>query len=161
MRILVGVDLDATGHEWLVDRTAVWAARLHATIDLVYFHPPSVPERPEHRARLAALASRLPAENRGAVRLEEGAPDEGLVRLTAEYDLIAMGGREPPALERLMKGHLATRVFRHAQCAVLVPRGDRPPPHPAARATRASNPSDRSCPWRRSPASQPASAARG
>jgi nucleotide-binding universal stress UspA family protein len=130
VRILVGVDLDATGHEWLVDRTAVWAARLRATIDLVYFHATSVAERPEHRERLTTLAARLPGLHRGAVRIEAGAPDEGLVRLTGEYDLIAMGGREPPALERLMKGHLATRVFRHAKCAVLVPRGDRPPAEP-------------------------------
>jgi nucleotide-binding universal stress UspA family protein len=125
VRILVGVDLDAGGHEWLIDRAAVWAGRLRGTIDLVYFRG-SDAERPDQRSRLEALAGRLPAERRGAVRLEPGTPDEGLVRLTGDYDLLAMGGREPPALERLMKGHLATRVFRLAKCAVLVPRGDRP-----------------------------------
>jgi nucleotide-binding universal stress UspA family protein len=124
VRILVGVDLQATGHEWLLDRAAAWARRLGGRVDLAYVLGDHV-ESPDHRAKLLAFADRLPADRRGMVRVEPGEPAEGLVRLSGEYDLIVMGGREPPALERLLKGHLATRVLRQARCAVLVPRAER------------------------------------
>jgi hypothetical protein len=35
MRALVGVDLQATGHEWLVERASLYAERLGAALDLV------------------------------------------------------------------------------------------------------------------------------
>ncbi len=125
MRILVGVDLQASGHEWLIDRAAAWAERLGGKVDLAYVLGDHA-ETPDHHARLVAFGKRLPESHRGQVRIERGEPAEGLVRLSGEYDLVFMGSREPPALERLLKGHMATRVLRQAKCAVLVPCADRP-----------------------------------
>lgn len=125
MRILVGVDLEAGGHEWLLDRAAAWAKRLGGRVDLAYVLGDHA-EAPDHRTRLLAVSLRLPEAHRGEVRVEKGEPAEGLVRLSGEYQLLFMGSREPPALERLLKGHMATRVLRQSRCAVLVPRSDRP-----------------------------------
>jgi nucleotide-binding universal stress UspA family protein len=38
--------------------------------------------------------------------------------------MLVVGSREPPALERLLHGPMATRVLRQAKCPVLVPRGE-------------------------------------
>lgn len=126
MRVLVGVDLRALGHEWLIDRSGDYAARLGAAVDLVYFLGEGS-EAPEHRRRLEELLARLPAERRGRARIETTEAAEGFVALSTEYDLMIVGSREPPALERLLKGPMATRVLRHARCAVAVPRGERAP----------------------------------
>lgn len=124
MRALVGIDLRATGHEWLVDRGALYAGRLGASLDLVYFHGGDG-EAPDHRTRIQELLARVPVEQRGAARLDPGSAEEGLVASSEEYDLVVMGSREPPALERLLRGAMATRVLTHAKCPVLVPRGER------------------------------------
>jgi nucleotide-binding universal stress UspA family protein len=126
VRILVGVDLSVGGHEWLIDRAAAWAARLAATVDLVYVLGDHA-ETADHRARLLAFSERLPPAHRGVVRVEQGQPADELVRMSEEYQLLVMGSRELPALERLLKGHLATRVLRQSRCAVLVPRADHEP----------------------------------
>lgn len=131
MKALVGIDLRASGHEWLVERIGLYAGRIGATVDLVYFLGDGS-EAPAHRAALEALLMVLPPELRGMARVEPEPPAEGLVRLSDEYAMLMVGSREPPALERLLHGPMATRVLRQARCPILVPRGE-VPPRPAPR----------------------------
>src|SRR5688572_29950586 len=107
MKVLVGIDLRATGHDWLVGRSGAYAARLRATTDLVYFLGEGS-EAPEHRKALEQLLQLLPPEVRGRARVESDPPAEGLVKLSPEYDVLVVGSREPPALERLLHGPMAT-----------------------------------------------------
>lgn len=127
MRALVGIDLRATGHEWLVDRAGLYADRLGATLDMVYFHAGTADpaEVAELRARLEELLARVPETRRGAARVEPDNAPEGFVHLSTEYEVLVIGSREPSALERLLHGPMASRVLRHAKCSVLVPRGER------------------------------------
>lgn len=124
MRALVGIDLRATGHEWLMERASLYAARLGAVLDLVYFAPDGS-DAAIHLGRLAELLESVPEALRGRARIEIAAPDEGFVQLSPEYDVLLVGSREPAMLERLLRGPMATRVLRHAKCPVLVPRGER------------------------------------
>jgi nucleotide-binding universal stress UspA family protein len=124
MRALVGVDLQATGHEWLVERASLYAERLGAALDLVYFVGDSA-DTSEYRVRLESLMPEVPAERRGRARIESATPEDGFLHLSSEYDVLVVGSREPDMLERLLRGPMATRVLRHAKCSVLVPRGER------------------------------------
>jgi nucleotide-binding universal stress UspA family protein len=124
MRALVGIDLRATGHDWLMERAALYAARLGAVLDLVYFASDGSDAAIRH-GRLVDLLESVPEALRGAARVEIAPPDEGFVQLSPEYDVLVVGSREPPALERLLRGPMATRVLRHAKCPVLVPRGEK------------------------------------
>ncbi len=127
LRALVGIDLRIDGHEWLLERAGRYAARLGATIDLVYLLG-STDDTEASRERLTAMLGTLPEAVRGIARVEAApSPEEGLVQLTADYDVTVVGNREPRALERLLKGPMASRVLRQARCPVLVPRGDEPP----------------------------------
>jgi nucleotide-binding universal stress UspA family protein len=128
MRALVGIDLRGTGHEWLVERAGLYAERLGAPLDVVYFLGDGS-EFAEYRLRLDALMQELPAAARGIARIEHGHPAEGFVQLSSEYDVLVVGSREPTALERLLHGPMAARVLRTAKCPVMVPRGERPAGH--------------------------------
>lgn len=125
MRALVGVDLQATGHEWLVERAALYAERIGAPLDLVYFLSGAA-EGVDHRVRLASLMPDVPPERKGIARIEPANPEDGFVHLSNEYDVIVVGSREPAMLERLLHGPMASRILRQARCSVLVPRGERP-----------------------------------
>lgn len=125
MRALVGIDLDAEGHHWLVERASLYSRRIGAVLDLVYFASDAA-ELPNKRARLATLLEAVEPVGRGEPRVEIASPAEGFVQLSPHYGMIVVGSREPPALERLLHGPMATRVLRHAKCPVLVPRGERP-----------------------------------
>ena len=81
--------------------------------------------------RLETLLATLPEGHRGRAWVDAAAPEAGLVSATESADLLVVGSREPAALERWMRGTMATRVLRDAQCAVLVPRAEHPPPTPA------------------------------
>jgi nucleotide-binding universal stress UspA family protein len=121
-RFLVGVDLAAPGHDWLVDRAAAYATQAGGTVDLLFAGPQD--------PRLEALMQRVPVANRGVARCVAGSPEDVLVAATAGADALVVGPREPGALERMLKGTMATRVIKGAQCAVIVARGprrDRPP----------------------------------
>jgi nucleotide-binding universal stress UspA family protein len=127
MRIAVGIDLRTTGHSWLVERAGAWARALGGIVDLVYFHNGG--DDSVHKERLDVLLATLGPAQRGHTLVESAAsPDEGLVRLTRSHDLLVVGSREPAALERWLKGPMATRVLRGAEAPVLVPRREAPPP---------------------------------
>jgi len=129
MRAVVGIDLRTDGHSWLLQRALAWGSRAGARIDLVNFGPAS--DAQERQARLQTLLETLPESFQGEARVEDAPPAEGLVQATHHADLLVVGSREPAALERWIHGPMATRVLRDAQCAVLVPRAEHPPPTPA------------------------------
>lgn len=126
MGVLVGIDLRVSGHEWLVSRAGAYALQIGTQVDLVYLLGDSA-EAPGQRQALARLLEGLPEPARGRARIEAMDPAQGLVDLSEGYALMVVGSREPPALERLLKGPMATRVLRKTRCPVLVPRGERPP----------------------------------
>ncbi|HHO52837.1 MAG TPA: universal stress protein, partial [Deltaproteobacteria bacterium] len=95
-------------------------------VDLVYLVG-NDSETSGQRDALNALLQDLPEAVRGRARIESMEPAQGLVDLSGGYDLMVVGSREPPALERLLKGPMATRVLRKTLCPVLVPRGELPP----------------------------------
>lgn len=129
MRAVVGIDLRTDGHSWLLQRAVAWGSRAGARIDLVNFGPSEGSEEPLRR--LHTLLETLPEPYRGRAWVDPSAPADGLVKLTHDADLLVVGSREPSALERWIHGPMATRVLRHARCAVLVPRAEHPPPTPA------------------------------
>ncbi len=121
MGVLVGVDLPAGGHEWLVRRAGDYARRMATKVDVVYFVTTSQGadvHLPALRSYLEALEEPIRGEPRVVVH---PSPAEGLVELSADYDLLVLGSREPPALERLIKGAMAGKVLRRSHSAVLVP----------------------------------------
>ena len=127
MRIAVGIDLRTTGHGWLVERAGAWARALEGQVDLVYFSTGG--DDATHAQRLDVLLATLGPNQRGEAKVIAGAaPAEGLVKLSRSHDLLVVGSREPAALERWLLGPMATRVLRHAEAAVLVPRREAPPP---------------------------------
>lgn len=117
MRILVGVDVQTEGHEWLVQRAGAFARQLRGTTDLVYVGG-------GEDAKLTALLELIPESERGKIVRESGDVVEGLLRAAASADVLVVGPREPGLLERMFRGPIASRVLRHAPCAVLVVRGE-------------------------------------
>jgi nucleotide-binding universal stress UspA family protein len=124
MRMVVGLDLRALEHEWLIERSTAYARRANARIDLVYCAETA---EPELVARLEALLATIPEEQRGRAVVDPHSPAEGLVELSRAADMLVVGSREPLAIDRILRGPMAARVLRHAFCPVLVPRGERVP----------------------------------
>lgn len=125
MRVVVGIDLRAQEHDWLVERSTVYAKRLGVRLDFVYCA--GGPETPEMRARLDAILAAVPEEHRGGGIVIPDSPADGLVALSREVDMLVVGSREPLAIDRLLRGPMAARVLKQAHCPVLVPRGERAP----------------------------------
>lgn len=125
MKVLVGVDLTIQGHDWLLQRASHIAGILGGTVDLVYV---ATAATPEHTALLQGLMTMLPEACRGEPRVTTGDPADGLVTLTAEYDLMIIGPREPTAFQRWLLGPMAVRVLKRARCPILVPRRESPFP---------------------------------
>lgn len=128
MRMVVGLDLRAVEHEWLLERSTVYAERMNARIDLVYCT--ETPD-PSFEQQLRRLLERIPEAHRGQPLVDPHPPAEGLVELSRACDLLVVGSREPLALDRILRGPMAARVLRTAVSPVLVPRGERAPmPNP-------------------------------
>lgn len=123
MKVIVGVDLNVQGHDWLLDRAARFAGAVGGRIDLVFVA--SQPDA-ERAAMLKGLTTLLPEAVRGDARVEVGDPAEKLIELTSEYDVLVVGPREPGALQRWLLGPMAVRVMRRSACPILVPRSQHP-----------------------------------
>jgi len=136
-RLLVGVDLKGPVQQMLVERAAHWADSLGAKLDLVYavaeriptIRDPVVAARAEkewlarhHEEQLALLRlleRHVHSKVRGDVQLRRGAPEEVLVSLSEQYDLVVVGNRERQGLAGLLLGAVAQPVVRRARCDVL------------------------------------------
>ncbi|TNE91964.1 MAG: universal stress protein [Deltaproteobacteria bacterium] len=127
MRILLGVDLRIDGHDWLVEQASNFAIRLGGQLDLLYVtgreDAPTVTGR---QKALEGLLATVPESVRGEAITRPGAPVEGLLDATANYDALVVGPREPDALTRWFVGPMAARVIHRARCPVLIPRADLP-----------------------------------
>ncbi len=121
MRVLVGIDLRTSGHRQLVRRAGEWAQRLGGQLHLAYVEP-RIGAAAEHTQRLVALLSELPEELQGGTEVRVGEPAAKLIEMSADADVLVVGSREPPVLERWLKGPMAARVLREARSPVLVPR---------------------------------------
>lgn len=125
MKVAVGLDLNLDGYAWLLERAAKFAARAMGTLDVVY-----IGDGEAFRGKLEALLATVPTAIRGRARLLPGDPEEQLVALTREVDVLVVGPREPTGLQRLFESAMAVRVLRRTACPVFVPRTDRPWPVP-------------------------------
>lgn len=140
MRVLMAVDVVGTP-EGVVDKAAVFAARLGATVDLVYVNEysatwpyvsdPAVQQvvvhewariRDDERARLEALQARLPEVCRGQVLLLEGRATQVIAERAAGYDLVIVGTHGRTGISHLMLGSVAERIVRTCPAPVLVMR---------------------------------------
>ena len=126
LKILAAIDLNTTGHDWLVGRAAGIAAAVRGSLDLLFV----TTRAGEVDARQQELATLLDTTGvQGAARVLVGHPIEVLLQETASYDALVVGPREPGALERFFLGTFATRIIRDTRCAVWVARADTLPEH--------------------------------
>ena len=109
-KMLAGVDVKGAAAEQVLVFSQVWAAHLQGTVDAVYAaasHVPTIRNKEmrqvAHREFLASLTversaldtrvATLPEAVRGIGRIETGEPEDVLVRLSREYDIILVGNR--------------------------------------------------------------------
>lgn len=127
MRILLGVDLRIDGHDWLVEQASHFASRLGGQLDLLYVSGREDASVLAGRQQaLDALLAAVPEAVRGQAVLKPGAPVDGLLEATRDYDALVVGPREPGALTRWFVGPMAARIIHRARCPVLIPRADLP-----------------------------------
>lgn len=120
MRVVVGLDLNLHGFEWLLDRAVAFVRRTEGSLDLVF-----VGEGEARQAQLVELLDTVPSSLRGEARMLQGDPATVLIELTNTYDAIVLGPREPQGIDRLFQNAMAVRVLRQSRCPVFVPRTDR------------------------------------
>lgn len=118
MRSMIGVDLQAPYHEWVVERAIPLVQMIGGQVDMSFVGP--VDE--EWRRRLETLMALVPEGQRGSVRLESGSASQKLVEWSSDYDLLVLGPREPTAIQRVLRGAIVQRVLKVSRCAVMVPR---------------------------------------
>jgi nucleotide-binding universal stress UspA family protein len=125
MKVLTGIDPRVEGHEWLITRAAAFAARLGATLDVVFVRGNRADrDVAEIRAALTAKLHNVPESQRGVARVEDGDVVDTLVKLGTEYDALVVGPRLPTGLAALLEGPIASRVLRRATVPVFVPHRD-------------------------------------
>lgn len=135
MRALVGVFLADPGVPFLL--AVDWAARLGAVLDVSLTDPNVLPwvddaevrrelthsiedARAADRHALDRLLDSLPDGLRGVRRHGEGLPDDVLVDLSSEYDLVLVGNRSRGGFTGALRGSIAEHVVRNARTDVLV-----------------------------------------
>ncbi len=118
MRSLVGVDLQAPYHEWVVERAIPLVQLIGGQVDIGFVGP----EEEESRRRLETLMALVPEPQRGEIRLESGGVSQKLVEWSDDYDLLVLGPREPSAIQRVLRGAIVQRVLKVSRCAVIIPR---------------------------------------
>ena len=135
-KLLVGVDLSGADPHWLLGEAAAWGARISGQIDMVYADPSGLSyipsptfmraarkdweqQRAPEIAHLRELMERIPEENRGEALLGGGGPDNVLVEMSGEYDLVLVGTREREGLAGYILGSVADHVVRNSRCDVL------------------------------------------
>ena len=135
VRALVGVFLADPGVPFLL--AVDWAGRLGALLDVSLTDPNVIPwvddadhrreltssvedARADDRKALDRLLASLPEGMRGVRRHGEGLPDDVLVDLAPDYDLVLVGNRPRGGLTGTLRGSIAEHVVRHARTDVLV-----------------------------------------
>lgn len=145
MKLVLAIDLHGGDPEGLVERAVPWAARLGATLDLVWVDPfgnwkPFTLDaalarqlqrevdaaRQRDLERLRALLARVPPSHRGEARALSGEPAVAIPEAARGYALLLLGPGGQLG-DRLGLGSLESQIVRHAPTSVLVLRepGDR------------------------------------
>lgn len=119
MRVRIAVD---RLHEpdAVIDVGAAWAARLGATVDLLFVHPAE--PTPEEVADHALLLKRVPAALRGVALVKRGRPADQIVTDLEGCDVLMLGTHGWRGLAHLVLGSVAERVVRTCPVPVLVLR---------------------------------------
>jgi nucleotide-binding universal stress UspA family protein len=134
VQALVGVNVHDPGRPF--ELAVRWATALGATLDISVTDPDELPfvDDPSRRKELASdleavraheralvdkLLAGLPAAMRGSRRHGEGYPDDVLVDLSSEYDVVFVGNRPRPGLVGTLRGSIGEQVVRRAFCDVL------------------------------------------
>ncbi|MBN2799434.1 MAG: universal stress protein [Deltaproteobacteria bacterium] len=136
-RVLVGVDLRRGEAGDILAMVRPWAERFDAVVDAVFVEPQRLPwipdatvrararaewdaaREPDRVALRALLQAQLDERHRGAPVLASGQPEEALVELSEDYELLFIGNRQRQGLAGLILGSVAEHVVRHAVCDVF------------------------------------------
>lgn len=134
VRCLVGVDVHATSHR-ITPIASRWALRLNGRLDLLTAERAVAwAEDPEERERLERAHARERANNkdivdqilealdpaaRGSQRFGDGKPEDVLVDLSEEYDLVMVGNAPREGLGGSLRWSIGEAVVRAARCDVL------------------------------------------
>lgn len=140
MRLLFAVDL-REDFDPVFEQAVEWAARLRATLDLVYVglyddiyqfitdpHVRSLmateaeKAREECRAELQGLLDQLPAENRGEAHLLAGPPAKAITSREEPYDALLVATHGRTGVAHLWLGSVAERIVRTSKKPVIVLR---------------------------------------
>lgn len=137
VRLLMGVDTQGDRTSWTVQEAGRWTQRLGGVLDAVYAIPRSLPPvrrpelaariheewqeaRTEDRAAVARILEAIDEGHRGEPFVAPGEPEDALLRMSEDYDLVVMGNRPRRGLERLLLGGVARHVVTRADCDVLI-----------------------------------------
>ena len=102
-----------------------WAGWLGGTVHVAYAAAAHrgdwITVRDSMRAKLEAMLDAHVAElHRGQAQVRRGEPEEMLIQMSAEYDLLLVGNREREGLAaRIMLGAVGGAVVRRAACDVI------------------------------------------
>lgn len=136
-RLLVGIDLESDRMDYVVNEARRWARALDGVVDLVHALPGSMPavRRPEFKeaierewveshaqvqAQAEALLELVDPPLRGTATIAPGEPEDILVKMSRDHDLLVVGNRDRKGIERLLLGGVARVVVVRASCDVLV-----------------------------------------
>jgi nucleotide-binding universal stress UspA family protein len=136
-RLLLGLDAHDAGIKHMVEFGRVWSERLNGKVDAVYALTVALPpiqnktfresaerdylnsQEPERQLLVKALEA-VPDAHRGNAMLGLGEPENLLVHLSANYDMVMVGNRGRTGITRILLGNVANHVVRTAHCDVLV-----------------------------------------
>ncbi|MEZ4319662.1 MAG: universal stress protein [Myxococcota bacterium] len=136
-RMLAGLDVNGGALQEVLTFSKTWVERLKGTLDCVYAIPEHLPpiankavreeaerewmkgHEPE-RHKLEALLVEVPEAHRGQAVLRAGEPEDVLLQLSKDYDVVLVGNRGRTGISRLIMGNVANHIVRTAHCDVLV-----------------------------------------
>ncbi|MFI5040300.1 MAG: universal stress protein [Acidimicrobiales bacterium] len=130
--IVVGVDGSAESRralEWAMSEATRWAARLVVVHAWRFGVSPTDPNAAEATREIGRAAQHVVDHEvafarQGGVDAEGSllfdAPARALVELSADADLLVVGGRGRGALASTLLGSVSTACVRHARCPVVV-----------------------------------------
>jgi nucleotide-binding universal stress UspA family protein len=136
-KLLAGLDVNGGALQEVLEFSRTWVVRLGGILDGVYAIPDHLPpiankavrEEAERewmaryateRHRIEELLQTVPEAHRGEAVLKSGEPEDVLLTLSRNYDMVLVGNRGRTGFTRLLMGNVANHVVRNAHCDVLV-----------------------------------------
>jgi nucleotide-binding universal stress UspA family protein len=123
-RLLVGVDVEGPAPASVLDWADRWAEWLGGTVHVAYAAAAHrgdwLTVRETYRQKLEALLkAHVRAPHRGVATVRRGEPEEVLISMSQDYDLVLVGNRDREGLARIMLGAVANGIVRRAACDVI------------------------------------------